>query len=56
MQFAATLGRYGNGPRVHAALEELLDSEQPIAEQGYEDDFGGEEWFARVRSQHGRLR
>ena len=31
-------------------LVELLDAEQQIAEQAYEDDYGTEELFARVRS------
>lgn len=31
-------------------LVELLDVEQQIAEQAYEDDYGAEELFARVRS------
>jgi len=31
-------------------LSELLDAEQQIAEQCYEDDFGAEELFTRVRS------
>ena len=31
-------------------LGELLDAQQQIAEQCYEDDFGAEELFARVRS------
>jgi hypothetical protein len=31
-------------------LCELLDAEQQIAEQAYEDDYGAEELFARVRS------
>ena len=31
-------------------LSELLDAEQQIVEQCYEDDFGAEELFARVRS------
>ena len=31
-------------------LSELLDAEQRIAEQCYEDDFGAEELFVRVRS------
>ena len=31
-------------------LRELLDTEQQIAEQAYEDDYGAEELFARVRS------
>jgi hypothetical protein len=31
-------------------LGELLDAEQQIAEQCYEDDFGAEELFVRVRS------
>jgi hypothetical protein len=31
-------------------LSELLDAEQQIAEQAYEDDYGAEELFARVRS------
>jgi hypothetical protein len=31
-------------------LGELLDAEQQIAEQAYEDDYGAEELFARVRS------
>ena len=31
-------------------LSELLDVEQQIAEQCYEDDFGAEELFTRVRS------
>ena len=31
-------------------LSELLDAEQRIAEQCYEDDFGAEELFARVRT------
>ena len=31
-------------------LSELLDAEQRIAEQCYEDDFGAEELFTRVRS------
>ncbi len=31
-------------------LCELLDAEQQIAEQAYEDDYGAEEVFARVRS------
>lgn len=31
-------------------LSELLDAEQQIAEQCYEDDFGAEELFSRVRS------
>ena len=30
-------------------LSELLDAEQQIAEQCYEDDFGAEELFTRVR-------
>ena len=30
-------------------LSELLDAEQQIAEQTYEDDYGAEELFARVR-------
>lgn len=32
-----------------ALLSELLDAEQQIAEQCYEDDFGAEELFTRVR-------
>ncbi|HEX4268283.1 MAG TPA: hypothetical protein VHY36_10375 [Steroidobacteraceae bacterium] len=31
-------------------LSELIDAEQRIAEQCYEDDFGAEELFTRVRS------
>jgi len=31
-------------------LSELLDAEQQIAEQCYEDDFGAEELFTRARS------
>jgi hypothetical protein len=31
-------------------LCELLDAEQQIAEQAYEDDYGAEELFAQVRS------
>jgi hypothetical protein len=31
-------------------LCDLLDAEQQIAEQAYEDDYGAEELFARVRS------
>ena len=31
-------------------LSELLDAEQQIAEQCYEDDFGAEQLFTRVRS------
>ena len=31
-------------------LCELLDAQQQIAEQAYEDDYGAEELFARVRS------
>ena len=31
-------------------LVELLDAQQQIAEQAYEDDYGAEELFARVRS------
>ena len=31
-------------------LSELLDAEQRIAEQCYEDDFGAEELFTRVRT------
>jgi hypothetical protein len=31
-------------------LSELLDAEQQIAEQCYEDDFGAEELFTRLRS------
>lgn len=31
-------------------LSELLDAEQQVAEQCYEDDFGAEELFTRVRS------
>ena len=31
-------------------LSELLDAEQQIAEQAYEDDYGAEELFARLRS------
>ncbi|HEX5462695.1 MAG TPA: hypothetical protein VFX20_22220 [Steroidobacteraceae bacterium] len=31
-------------------LSDLLDAEQQIAEQCYEDDFGAEELFTRVRS------
>lgn len=31
-------------------LRELLDAEQQIAEQCYEDDFGADDLFARVRS------
>jgi len=31
-------------------LSELLDAEQQIADQCYEDDFGAEELFTRVRS------
>ncbi|MGA8095427.1 MAG: hypothetical protein WB823_14320, partial [Steroidobacteraceae bacterium] len=30
-------------------LSELLDAEQQIADQAYEDDYGAEELFARVR-------
>ena len=37
-------------------LRELLDSEQPIAEQCYENDFGVEELFARVRRLQDELR
>jgi hypothetical protein len=31
-------------------LSELLDAEQQIADQAYEDDYGAEELFARVRT------
>jgi len=34
-------------------LSELLDAEQQIAEQCYEDDFGAAELFTRVRTLHG---
>ena len=38
------------GALARKLLCELLDAEQQIAEQAYEDDYGAEELFARVRS------
>ena len=39
-----------DGALARELLGELLDAEQQIAEQAYEDDYGAEELFARVRS------
>jgi hypothetical protein len=36
-------------------LSELLEAEQQIAEQCYEDDFGAEELFTRVRNLLGAI-
>ena len=39
-----------DGALARELLGELLDAEQQIAEQAYEDDYGAEELFAQVRS------
>ncbi|MBW8077389.1 MAG: hypothetical protein GJU76_04790 [Gallionella sp.] len=39
-----------DGAVARELLGELLDAEQQIAEQAYEDDYGAEELFARVGS------